>query len=164
MKKEIVFAVIIGLVVGLIITFGVYRARRAVSDSTTINVDSATPTPTPISSQKESFLLTEPVDETLTTESQTRVSGQTFPNAVIIVLTQSGETVGQADSQGNFSLNVPLLAGANLLTIRVSGDNQDTKEVTRTVVLSTADLEASSSATAKPTTTPKVTPKASPKL
>lgn len=151
MKKEITFAIVIGLVVGLIITFGVYRARQAVTGSSTINVDSS-PTLQPSTSEKEPFLLSEPQDESLIAEAQTRVSGQTFPNAAILVLTGKGETIGVADSKGNFSFSVPLETGANVITVRVMSDTREALEIVRTVVVSTADLTASSSATprAKP--------------
>lgn len=173
MKKEILFAVCLGLIVGLIITFGMYRAQIAMRGSSTTNTDltgsSANPSATP-SSQEDAFPVSEPLDETLTSESSVRVSGKTTPNAAILVLNGNTETVGSADQQGNFSLTVSLTSGANVLLIRSLSDTADPQEVTRTIVYSTVDITqntpvATSSATAKPTTTPKptVTPKATPK-
>lgn len=155
MKKEILFAVSIGLIIGLIITFGMYRARQAVTGSTTVNIDPQSATKSPSTNTKDAILISEPLDESLIPEAQTRVSGQAFPLAAIVVLTSKGETVGQADSRGNFSLTVPLEIGANIITIRAYGETQEPVEVIRTVVVSTADLTASSSATPRPTTTPK---------
>jgi len=158
MKKEILFAVSIGLIIGLIITFGMYRARQAVTGSTTVNIDPQSGVKTTTANTKDAILISEPLDESLIPEAQTRVSGQALPLAAIIVLTSKGETVGQADSKGNFSLTVPLEVGANIITIRAFSETQEPVEVIRTVVVSTADLTASSSATPKATAAPKATP------
>lgn len=160
MKKEIVFAVVIGLIVGLIITFGMYRARQAVSGTSVISTETASPaTQSESSTKKEAFLVSEPQDESLITETQVRVSGQTFPNAAILILTAKNETVGQTDSRGNFSMTVTLENGANILTIRAFSDDHETLEVIRSVVVSTADLTQNSSVTPKPTPSPTPTKK-----
>ncbi len=165
MKKEIIFAIIIGLVVGLVITFGMYRARQAITGSTTINTEASPTAPSTQSTQKEAFLVSEPLDESLIAQPEVRVSGQAFPEAAIVVLTDEGESVTTADSKGNFSLSVPLQPGANVITIRAMGEKRETLEVIRSVVVSTADLTASSSATPKATVVPKATatPKATAK-
>ena len=171
MKKEILFAVGIGLVVGLIITFGMYRARQAMTNSSTINDqltrDLTSPSASTNTNGKDAFLVSEPQDESLVIDPNIRVSGQAFPNAAIVILTQDGETVGSADTKGNFSLPLTLQPGGNILTIRALSDTREPLQVMRTVVFSTADLtqNASPSATPKPTTTPKPsnTPKATPK-
>lgn len=169
MKKEILFAVGIGLVVGLIITFGMYRARQAVTGATTVNNQiNGTLTSPPIATDgqeqvKDAFLVSEPINESLITDPNIRVSGQAFPNAAIVILLGESETVGTADTQGNFSLPLTLSPGGNVLTIRALSDVTDPLEVIRTVVVSTADLNqnATVSATPKPSTTPK--PSATPK-
>ena len=166
MKKEIVFAVIIGLIVGLIITFGMYRARQAMTGATTVNdqisQNLASPSASPLATAtpaQDAFLVSEPSDESLVTDSQVRVSGQAFPNAAIVILTQNGETVGMADDKGNFSIAVTLLPGGNVLTIRALSDTRDPLEVVRTVVLSSADLTASPSAVSTESASPSPTPK-----
>ncbi|SRR5258708_3521872 len=168
MKKEILFAVGIGLVVGLIITFGMYRARQAVTGATTINNQLngtlASPPPTNVTApEQDAFLVSEPLNESLISDPNIRVSGQAFPNAAIIILGGITETVGTADANGNFSLAVTLQPGGNLLTIRALSDSRDSLEVARTVIASNADLNqnATPSATPKPTPTPK--PTATPK-
>ena len=161
MKKEIVFAVVIGLVIGLIITFGMYRARQAMTGSSTVNPQlSASPLPSGNTANKhEPFLVSEPADESIVADATLRVSGQAFPNAAIVILNGASETVGMADDKGNFSLTLALVPGANVLTIRAMSDARATLEVIRTVVFSTADL----SATPVPTFTPKPSPSPSAK-
>ncbi len=171
MKKEIIFAVVIGLIVGLIITFGMYRARQSLSGSSTENarIEGTLASPPTASVQPSStadaFLVSEPADESLITDPQIRVSGQAFPNAAIAILTGNGEVVGTADAKGNFSLAVTLQPGANIITIRALGNTREPLEVIRTVVVSNADLSATPSAVPKPTATPSPTkkPRATPK-
>lgn len=172
MKKEILFAVSLGLVVGLIITFGVYRAQQAMKNASTVNstiADTISQPPSPSTSptsQNDAFLVTEPKDESLVAEAAIHVSGQTFPNAAVVIIGVKGEIVGTSDDKGNFSIPFTLQPGANVITVRVLSDDHDTVEVLRNVVLSTADLTAtpvaSASATAKPTATPKATKKPTP--
>lgn len=169
MKKEILFAVGIGLVVGLIITFGMYRARQAVTGATTVNNQlngtlSSPPLTTEGSqSARDAFLVSEPQDEALITDPNIRVSGQAFPSAAIVILVGDNETVGTADDKGNFSVPITLSSGGNVIYIRALSDTTDPLEVIRNVVVSTADLNqnATMSATPKPTVTPKpsITPK-----
>lgn len=168
MKKEILFAVGIGLIVGLIITFGMYRARQAVTGATTVNsqlngsLASPPATEETNAEPKDAFLVSEPVNEAVVSDPNIRVSGQAFPNAAIAILVGDTQAIGTADNNGNFSLPLTLTAGGNLITIRALSDTQDPLEVMRTVVVSNADLtqNATASATPKPSASPKFTPPA----
>lgn len=164
MKKEIILAVIIGLIVGLVITFGVYRAQQAVQQNVSTNAiiteTIASPQASPQlqqTSSTDAFTLTEPADEALVSEPSIRMTGQTIPNATIVILGGSKETIGSSDSRGNFSIPHTLQVGSNILTVRVLSDAGETKEVVRTVIYSTADLSASST---QPT--PEASPVSSP--
>lgn len=158
MKKEILFAVIIGLGVGLIITFGIYRATQAMKkapNNTEITQESATPVPQ-ASNAQDAFSVVEPADDLLTSQSPIRISGQTYPNAAIVVLSgNQSEIVSQADGSGNFSFQYPLQAGSNILIIRSLSTDHDPLEVIRTVVYSSADLtQSTASQDASPSPTP----------
>jgi hypothetical protein len=182
MKKEVLFAVVIGLIVGLVITFGMYRAQQAMKGASTISTGDATPIPATSSnpiSQTDAFPVSEPKDDSLVSDANIHITGQTFPNATVAVLGENTEVIGAADDKGNFSIPYTLQAGSNILTIRAMSDTHDTQEVIRSVVYSTADLsisaspvptteaKASPSPTAKgkatPTPKPKTTPTPSPK-
>jgi hypothetical protein len=163
MKKEIIFAVSIGLIVGLIITFGMYRAQQAMKGASTINssiTDALTSPQTSSANQQseDAFLVTQPEDESLVTEASIHVSGQTYPNSTIVVLGGTTEAIGSSDDKGNFSVAVNLQSGANILSIRVLNPNYNTLEVVRSVIFSTADLTINSVATASAKTTPSPTP------
>ncbi|PWU23858.1 hypothetical protein C5B42_01705 [Candidatus Cerribacteria bacterium 'Amazon FNV 2010 28 9'] len=178
MKKEIIFAVLIGLIVGLIIMFGVYQAQKAMQSASTTNTDvtdtlSSPPPDTSATASQDAFTVSEPLDESIATDANIHVTGQTIPNAAIIIInTTPTETVGMSDANGNFSIPYVLQPGSNVLRIRVMSNTQDTMEVVRSVIFSTADLTVKNTpaptptssstpkakATAKPTSTPKATP------
>lgn len=167
MKKEIIIAILVGSLVGLVITYGMYRAsqavKRAVSNTTTIDastnpLDMASPNPDHLT-QKDGLNITEPLDNLLSSDASIHVSGKTYPNSAIEVLTTDGEIVGMSDATGTFSLAVPLSAGANILIIRSQDNVHPGQEETRSVVYSTADLSVSASSP-DATSTPSATPKA----
>lgn len=166
MKKEIIIAILVGSLVGLVITYGMYRAsqavKRAVSNTTTIDastnpLDTASPDPEH-PTQKDGLNVTEPADNLLSADTTIHVSGKTYPNSAIEVLTTAGEIVGMSDATGTFSLAISLNPGANILIIRSQDNIHPQQELTRSVIYSTADLSASSAPDA--TSTPSASPKA----
>lgn len=154
MKKEVVLAIIVGLFIGGVITFGMYRAKQA--------VDSASPKPefVAIESQTDTFgteqtdvsqgiIINEPEDESLVRSASLRITGRTTPNASVAVLLEDSEVITFADEQGNFSATVTLVTGSNILIIRSLTDSGQTSEVSRTIVYSTNEFsDAPSVATA----------------
>lgn len=153
MKKEVLIAIALGLIVGLVITVGMYRARTAVqtaipgSTFEPVQVPS-TQAPTVLDATPlEALRILEPNDEFLATEESLRISGTTYANIALAVLHNDKEYVTKTDSQGNFSLTIKLDNGSNIFKIRALPQNQDPLEVIRTVVyMNTTSVSASSSA------------------
>lgn len=157
MKKELSIAIIVGLFFGLLITVAVFRARSVISrdppdqlsNITALPVGSDEPTTTPEPpEQTDSTVLkiTEPDDETLTTDTTVRISGSSIPNTAIVLLTKEKEFVTSADTVGNFSLVIPLLRGGNVMRIRALPDGQSMVEATRVVVSLPPNSESTDSA------------------
>jgi hypothetical protein len=164
MKKEVVIAVVLGVVVGLIITFGIYTANAALQRRA--RQLTATPSPTPLTNeQKSSIILFSPEDNTLTDKDALSVSGTTTANSLVVIFVNEQEHVTTADEKGNFSEEVELVGGSNILTIVATDPNGKQEQVQRTVVYSTANLDdAAVTATpaASPAPSPSVKPKATP--
>lgn len=153
MKKEVFFAIVFGLVVGLIITVGMYRARRALD-----TVPSQSPEPflttsveeTPLPTGEESLLrIREPAPELSTQQSTISITGTTLASTPIIVLHNEKELITTSDAQGNFSLPVTLVEGANIFTIRVLPSDRAPLESVRTVVYEPSQI-------ATPSATPRL--------
>jgi hypothetical protein len=133
MKKEILLAVLIGLGLGLIITYGVYRARTSLTNPSTGSTESQVASPTPAS--QTSLVITAPEDEIVQSTASITVAGTTTPNSFVVVLLDDEETITTADASGNFSVERQLSLGANVILIFSVDEDGNTAEVERTVVL-----------------------------
>jgi hypothetical protein len=167
MKKEVIFAILLGLSLGLIVTYGTYIARKSF---THFSKNTASPSPTPLASANTNTTLTlaSPEDESIQAVKEIKVTGTTFPNILVVVFFQNDPQITRADSSGNFSLQGTLQNGANVISVRTIDDSGNITEEKRTVIFTTTPLEdapatASASATASSSAKPKATVKPTPK-
>jgi hypothetical protein len=118
MPKEVTFAILIGFILGLLITFGIYTANKAVKEQgqQTKTEAAVVPTPSPIADQNL-LTISAPTDEELFTKPEITVSGKTNPEAAVAFLTEEDEYFTQADSDGFFSQEITLVAGINRVEI-----------------------------------------------
>lgn len=146
MKKEVVIAILIGLSLGLFITYGIYQARTGISRKSSETGLVVTPTPTEEFSGE--LVLNSPTDESVQSETTTSVSGTTIPQSYVVVFVGNNETITTSDGSGNFSVDVDLEDGSNIITVYVIDEDGRKLSVERTVIVSDLDFtEASDSAT-----------------
>jgi len=139
-RKEVLIAIIIGFGLGLVITFGIWTANKAlreVAPEETLAPE-ATPTPTPTAAF--SLNLTSPEDNSISEEETIEVSGTTAPGAIVVILYQEGEKILEADSEGKFSTEITLAGGPNEIMISAYDQEGNEAEKTLTVVYSTAEI------------------------
>lgn len=126
MKKEVAFAVFIGLILGLIVTFGIYTARTStqppVAESAKL-LASAGPDSTTASSSSTvigtgALSLSSPEDGLITTAREVQVSGTTEPNSVVFIFYGDEYNIENADATGNFSTRIPTKTGAMVILVR----------------------------------------------
>ncbi|HZZ98743.1 MAG TPA: hypothetical protein VFG51_02310 [Candidatus Saccharimonadia bacterium] len=168
MKKEVVLAVVLGIIFGLVITFGIYTANKALKDrQPNATENTATQSPTPDTATTMTHII-DPIDGAIVADGTIRLTGTTFPNADVVIFVGSVDQVTTSDATGNFSAQLSLDGGSNVITTIVTTADGKQEHDQRVVVVSTANLDdvASPSAAARITTpTPKASPspKASPK-
>jgi len=161
MKKEVIIAIFIGLILGMVVVYGIYRAKTSLNSiRQAASTVSDTATPAPSGSLHNSLTLLSPQDESIQATTDAKVTGTTDPDAfVIIMLNDQQPQVLQADKSGNFSVQITLQQGSNVIVVRALDEDNNSVEVQRTVIVSTASLEepavASSSAQASPSATTK---------
>jgi hypothetical protein len=157
MKKEVGIAIVFGLIVGLIITIGMYRARTALQTplegtpdpfAQDITTESPLPANDIVPENSSQLRVTSPLDEELRTSKDILISGITFPNSTIVILHNEHEVMSSSDVQGNFSVPDVLEAGANVFRIRVLAPDQSPIEVLRTVVFESNQPESTASPSA----------------
>ena len=137
MKKEVIVAIMVGLGMGLIITFGVYRVKSSITETPSTNLIEEVPegevvaTPTILA-------LHNPEDGAVLTETELTVTGTTIPNSFIVLFVNDNDFISNTDESGNFSFKVELEDGANILRVHVLNEDGETTVEERLVVVSDA--------------------------
>jgi len=170
MRKELLFAIVIGLTLGLLLTYGFYRAKIAMTRPPGQN-NPLTKTASPSPTASTDLVVISPADEVVQTEKKVQITGTTKANNFVVIFINNKEQITQGDSSGNFSTEAGLETGSNVIIVHAINEDGATTTIERTVIVIAvaADPEASGSASPtpslKPTTAPKATasPKASPK-
>ncbi len=138
MKKEKIILSFIAALIGIIVAisaFFLYQSTKKVdpNDIKKINIESPTPTP----SSSVFVTIERPTDEEVTDERIITISGKTVPNAKIIVLTESNEEAGVAASNGNFSTEITLDNGENIIEVSAIAENGEIAKTKLTITYST---------------------------
>ncbi|HUV46682.1 MAG TPA: hypothetical protein VMW29_00975 [Candidatus Bathyarchaeia archaeon] len=143
MKKEIIIAIGIGFILGLIITFGIYTANRALKEQKNPQQElpsdgsPASPNPSPMLLLE----ITEPEDNLVVNKNKVTVSGKTEPKAAVALMVEDYDNLLIADEEGVFSDELPLISGANEIRVAVISKNGEKQEKVLTIVYSTAKIE-----------------------
>lgn len=140
MKKEVVLAIIVGFSLGLIITLGIYTARRALRRQTPVTSSpqaSASPSPTP----SHGLTITSPAEEALLDQDKVILQGMTTPNSLVTVITPQDNLIVTANSTGEFQTQVSLVGGVNQLQIVALTPDGQRAETSLTLTYSTATIE-----------------------
>lgn len=144
MKKEVLISIIIGVLIGLVVTFFVYKTQFSGNDTNARIIsplsDNKTPeaSPTPFSSQILSLI--SPIDQSISKENKITVSGVTTPSSWVVILGEKGEKVVQADNKGSFETELFLALGENEIQVRAISDKGEEINKTVTVVYSTIEI------------------------
>jgi len=113
MRKELVWAGVIGISFGLIIAFGAWRVRTSVA---TKEDGKPVPTATPQSLPGQfKITINKPDNFDVVTESPTNISGITKPLTWVVISTDEDDYLTQSGNDGVFSVDVDLTPGLNRL-------------------------------------------------
>jgi len=129
MRKEVVLAIFLGLILGGIITFGFYQANKSVTST------SADLTPTPTQSSNSDSInstlltVTSPDDGDILSSDTTTITGRVSdPDSVIIITTDEDYFTTKPNADNSFTQDIDLVGGSNLIqitAISASGKRQD---------------------------------------
>jgi len=136
MRKEIIIAILLGLIVGLVVTYGVYTANQAISKKqkpATANDAVLESTPSNEKKVELTLSISSPQDGIVVSEPDIKVAGATLPNALVIILTDNEEFIVEADDNGVFQQEITLVKGAN--TIEITASDLVTTSLTETIQL-----------------------------
>jgi hypothetical protein len=128
MRKEVILAVIIGVLLGGVILYGINLANN----SSLINPSANTATkegnlkvsPTPSSKPAGQISIIFPQNNAVVTEAQITLKGTAKSNSSIAIVTENDDLLTTADSAGNFSATINLISGENVITVTAVDDKQ----------------------------------------
>lgn len=150
MKKEILIAILLGLSLGLFITYGLYRSRNA-SNKQTQTIGSSL-SATPELEVLSTLVLHSPADESIVAESSLTIAGDTEPDNFIVILVNDQDYITTADTAGAFSITAELESGSNVIVVYSLDEDGNATVEERVVVYTTASLTDDS--TASPSASP----------
>lgn len=137
MKKEVLAAIFVGLSMGLIITFGVYRVKSSITEKPIaefiqdIEKTNATATPTLLA-------LHNPEDGSIQLEKELTVTGTTIADTFVVVFVNDSDYISTSDPSGNFTVKVTLEEGVNTIRVHIIDENSSSVVEERLVVVSDA--------------------------
>lgn len=137
MKKDTVVAIIIGIIIGGLMAFGVIYFPNLVSRVFRSNNQTVDLTPTPtiaISTTALSLEITEPISDAVLFNDKTTIKGKIQPagKKIIIVDTVNESLITTSADNGEFSKEVTLDEGVNTESVSVYDENgnRETKTIT----------------------------------
>ena len=146
MKKEVFLAILLGLSLGLIITYGFYRARNSALIKQT-DLLTASPSVSPSTTPNSDLIIFSPTDESIVDTADITVAGTTTAQNLMVIFVNQIEYLTSADQTGTFSQKVKLENGSNVITV-ISLD-EDGGQVSQEliVIFTTQSLTADQTAT-----------------
>lgn len=126
MRKEILVVIFAGILFGIFVAFGVWRANNALTKSPQSNssvalTNKTIPSPTP----NGSFPLTiaKPEENDVLIDEKVTISGITKPSTQIIISDENEDFQVNSNASGEFEQEIKLIGGVNQILIRVIPEN-----------------------------------------
>ena len=140
MRKEVVIVILVGILIGAIVAYGIYTAQsalkqRELKSQEILPKDNQEKT----SPSSHTLSINEPQDESIWDQEKINVNGTTTPKSVVTILTEDNEYLLSADSEGYFNAEVGLTGGANTITVS-SFDEQGNRAQQSVVVVYSTEL------------------------
>ena len=111
MRKEVWFAIIGGILLGLIIGFGVYRINFAFKKD---SVPNSSPTPAPTA---QGLTIAKPTSDDVITSLPLKISGITSKGAWVVISTGGSDYIFKANEKGVFEEDIDLEGGVNQVVV-----------------------------------------------
>lgn len=128
MRKEVFFAIGAGVILGLIVAFGIWRANAVFSPDIQNKVENNA---SPIPALRSDFSITigKPQDLDVLTETPFTLTGITKPSVLLAISSDDGDYLLKTDSSGAFEESIKAIGGINNLVL--SAFDQEGKEAGR---------------------------------
>lgn len=152
MRKEVLFTIIAGAILGIVIAFGIWRANLSLSNNEEEiekEVTSETKT-TPTPSSEFGLTLAKPVNLQVITTTPSTISGITRPNTWVAISAEEEDYIFITDDKGEFNQDIDMIGGVNQIALFSLFENAPPFKEDLTLVFSTefhSDNSSESNAT-----------------
>lgn len=136
MRKEVLFAIFLGIALGGAVAFGIWRANLAFGPKKEDVATSQTPVPQDNISSSQ-LVVTQPEDNSISAKDKITIKGATTPASTIVITTEADSQITQTNSEGGFEQEVTLAPGPNQVLIKAFDAQGNESEQRLTVVYST---------------------------
>lgn len=116
MRKEVLWAIIAGIILGLIVAFGVYRVNSSIKNKNRETIQQ-TPTPKPSTPGEFKVVLDKPENNDVITDDFVAVSGLTKALSLIVITTEESDYITQSKEDGSFNQEINLIPGINQIKV-----------------------------------------------
>ena len=152
MRKEVLVAILLGFGIGLVVTFGIFTARKALTCAggaqeqdgpATPQISDTRPSPAITGEKTEkqhTVTLTSPNDGSVTATEKITLAGATTPGSTVTISGGETDTVVISDEKGQFSMEITLVGGDNEIIVVSFSPKGEKAETVLTVVYSTAEF------------------------
>lgn len=144
MKKEVIIAIIIGLLIGLIFTLGISTANKALNQQKAKKLasqESVDSLALSANNQQKTLTVTSHENFDLINQSEITLSGIAWPNAILALMTETQTKLAQADSEGIFTFTLNLIKGFNEITLIATDETNATQTINLVLTYSTSKIE-----------------------
>ena len=134
MKKDITIAVVFGFILGVITAIIVVNLPSVIKKSPSSEIAQISPTliPSPVVQKVVNLSIEQPVDETIVSTKNIKISGKTGVGNTIVLESDLDIDTKESSTDGSFSFPVTLTEGGNTLLITSYNEkgNSETKILT----------------------------------
>lgn len=149
MRNELLVAIVTGILFGVVVAFGIWKANTTLNAKATSPVttqvlsqtETASPTPTP--AQKLEIELISPLSEDVVTQKTTTISGITQSKIWVSVASGNSYQLVKSHDDGTFKATLDLLPGIHQVLISAFDSEGKTIEKVATIVSSPTFATAS---------------------
>ncbi len=152
MRKEVLVAILLGFGIGLVVTFGIVTARRALTTaggnaqeqtglmSPQTSGSQLNDSPTPAIEKSHIITVTSPNNGAVETTEKISLEGSTTPGSAVAISGGETDAVVTSDEKGQFSVEITLTGGDNEIKIVSFSPKGEKAETVLIVVYSTAEF------------------------
>lgn len=132
MRKEVSLAVIIGIILGAIILYGINLANQSTKNLPQNTKTTTTPSPTltkegstDTNKNGNKISVTSHVNNQVVFENKITLVGKANANSTVAVVSSLTEEIIQSNATGAFSITIDLEQGENIIELSQLNQNQD---------------------------------------